>query len=913
MTSSTFRPDLNMATHLNAAVHYKNILGKFDIPVNKIPGTVRCPVCGSHGALHVCEDGRNGYWYYCDNAACAFSGDSYQLYAAAKHLTLKNAVRRLLEGKIGQLTPMTVESYLRATEQRVEVHKFWARSQEELVRGLGCEPFGAQILRGYHLEEQVWQEDWSRKLRPYLGMAYRNDIHRYASVNTRIPGRNRVYMITTNMILPGLLNGFTCFDVFRGIRRSFCVRLQGMDRDGLMFLNMLHAYNDVVYAIGCPELTMAIHCWASRSLYEKLPVIGWTAGVDNAWKQVNAEKIILWEPDCALELYRTAKHIDLLGGNPYVSAKPTERADNPFDTIMPESATYLLREMRESSKPWLEALRNKLIGNRFWGDNVELLQGVALDVNQRLGLLQTARNEEEHRQLGELLDCGGVAVTLDIQFRRKLVQRHNCWYVLERSGEECLALDAIPIVHSRITFPNGSALYRGDIIHKDVKIPFSVSTDTLKKLGDIEWLRRHVAAHGNGAYPVIDLPNNMTNKIFMYACRFHEPKQLAGINTLGWDERSLSFIFPNFSVSCHGEFEDANCVLQEEHPADNLPLPGEIPVGLLYRYLTDTPTHACYWATLSCVIANILAPSIAKQMGGTAIMATSGGMAQLVLDKVIRECGLRRIQLEEKTDYAQLRTQEAAHNLPVCVGYFAPGRTALYKRLEQGSTSDLILLLTDKATAMGLALQKDWAFVQPVDATPAMEDLEGTEILMPHILAYFQKQERKLPHGFYSDLTEGQDKQHLAMQVLHFVSLWIRDVFEVKNRDVFTRARTYIAPHSITCDRDQDIVFLYFLLTLVYEHGAPFKEEGRVSRNSTATIAVSHDVGEVFINRQRLQAFLKRERLPMLYNPSHVTEAFMQKGVLIREELSLNAAGWVISKDHYLKVWEAYKRTTGRT
>ena len=901
-------PPTLAANRLNNLIDCKTILSRYGSRVNKVPDITTCPLC-KNKTMWVMVHDNGGNWYHCNTAGCQFSGDSFQLAARHDNITLRNAIPAVLGDKMSMVSKPVIERYLDINEAKhIPIYQYWADCQVDIVRGLGATQIGQDLIRKFRMYKQVGRPGWARRLGQHIGMTKLGSLRKIMPDQHAPLGEAERIMLNTPLYgMPGNISGYAVFDVFGDKYRAKACRLPWMESCGVAFMNVLNVYNDDVYVIGPLAMALAMQIWAYQSHSDSLPIVSAGDETTTAWKHIHARRYILWDPEDSRRLFSTAKRI---GKNVCIATRPATHPVDPFKLMENHSASFMLNKMETSCVPWITALKDKLVSkNEEYGHNMELLAHLELSADQRFDLIQACVDDDERLIIKDYVESNEAPVTVMLDSNRKLIERDNGWHCVIRAGQESLILDAIPVVTHRVTFPDGTAVFKGYIRHGSRAINFVVDTETLKKVGEEAWITSTVAANGEGDYPFIHTPIFLKNKIFAYSMRLHKPEQVSGINKIGWDDNSSSFVFPKFAINYHGRFEEANCLVSDNHPAISMKMPVDVPMGALHRWVKQCSTSTSYWAAMSCVVGNMIAKALGKPTFGAAVLYNYSGMGQLILDKIKEECRLESVDLISKADYSNLRLREVAHNIPLIVET-DQARLGITEKWLRNSDDKHCLKMIDRDFAVAMSLHPNWVYLTLPEASPDLDKMGGTEVVLPHLLAYFLKLNRKVrPYtASHSDPVLspeagilGRDDHHIVYLAVSLIEQWFNSM-GVANEHLFLAVRRLIQTHSITGESDMGHRLLNMVFYNMHKERLSLHEGRSMRCTSNSAIFIANGAKEVFINRGRVYSVLQRHQLPHDFNNNKITAGFLSSDALVREEVGISASGWILK----LKYWKSY-------
>ena len=318
---------------VNASIHYQDILPALGVEVNAAPALTTCPICRSH-SLWMSSDYLGGYWYSCSAERCQFAGDSIQLYAVARKITIEHAVSEIVAKspacKLSKLiTRSKLDDYRHMLKRsRMDVNVFWRACQEHVLRGHGTTPDGQWLLRNYRLDRQADKPDWTLQMGNRAGLAMVKDVN--AMVSEPLSGNPaKIVLVTPMFDLPGRISGLAVMDQYGGEFRWSANRIVGSRIDGLSFMHVLNLFNEEVFAIGNTAWAMAMHSWAANDLQVPLPIIGYSGYSADAWGAFKAKRLIFWEPEESGMVFNIARQLRI--PEILIASGPRPKSTDPYE------------------------------------------------------------------------------------------------------------------------------------------------------------------------------------------------------------------------------------------------------------------------------------------------------------------------------------------------------------------------------------------------------------------------------------------------------------------------------------------------------------------------------------------------------------------------------------------------------
>lgn len=877
-------------TSLNACIDPTTILQDIGVRVNHTPDITTCPLCRGREFM-VNADPAGGGWYCCNT--CHFAGDSIELVAQVNSFGALQAIEKLRRAdSTGSFTQRNIDDHMHWAGRRKAVNTFWESCSDRDFILKNASEGGRAMLESFKISKQLQTSDWHNKLGQFVGLTttafYRSTVEPEDKGN-KLPGAaGKNYLISPLFDAPGRIAAISAFDIYAGNKRSDVIRLPGGSTDALMFMNGLHLFEEVLYATSDLQWALALQTWAYLSAMGPVPVVGYTLDTKQAWMNLRPKRVIFWNTETTPDVFLAARQVP---ERAYIAKGPRiSDTEDPFAKLAGSSARSMLNTMQTEAEPWLKALKDYLTSVSY-SQVQDVINRLDLAPAHRQEMLSYCQTKEEREKIATLVDTGVIQMSIPMATKgRFLVQKADGWYAQYKNEAELhLISEAMPIIETFTNFKS-KVLYTGHIRVRNKSIPFEVDRDDFS----IEWLKRFCQEHDE----IIEVHDSIGKNFSHYVLQFHNPDKLEGLDRIGWDSRDQSFVFPSYTLVNNGTFRELRRPTACNHPTQQLHAPSPFVLSHVRNWLDNTPARATYWALMTNVLANVIAPAIGERTRGIGLVDDSHVASEL-LDQVAADTysAVTKVATtgKESEILAAVLQAEQQHLMPACIDL---GSSPVAFRWINAEGDRNAFLLFRKNMMKAALLRGGWTMIQPESLASASTVLNSSASIMPAILAYFQKTGRKLPKA----------ERHYVFSVIRLIQAWLEQEFQIECPDVLKAAAKIIdvGPGDdsaglvnrfvgmVTCLTDEGVLTVDTTNDLV------------VQSNTRAAITIAGDI--VFVNHAVIQRALQNHRL---YTPgeTQLTNAFQETGMLVEDVVGLHAfLGWRLHREKWVEVAQAWNR-----
>ncbi len=634
-----------------------------------LPTLALCPLCKSHDELLISLDTVfESEWAYCRK--CKFAGDMITLVAKTWKLGIREALYKLsvtsgFEPKLGD--PKEVDNYVQRFHSRMErVTHFWQECQATHIR---AETSGLRILQ-QRLNADNVLDGWEEKGGQFLGSSTKQDVdatfnpvrvahweHQKNKRSGSFPsqlltgGKWADVLVVPFWDLPGRICGFLIIGREANVETDFvykgvidCSKDAGLAMLPALLTGAHHRLGHTKFVFTDVDIAMRFHVRHFRDHSTPLPLAAaWTDDkftTNEVWRYMSGRSIVFWGSD-RLKSIIQAKQAKGLVSLVNVTAQE-------LDTNMRHATPveWLLR-MRAKAVPWITALQEYIqplddstISNAFTLLNLPRSE---LD-----SFVEGCRDELRER-LQLIFDHPSFANHVLFEGRQVCVKSDG-WYLSKK--DERISNAVVHLEHTLITADKRS-YYRGVIKFNGAAYPFTEKTTTLKS-GMLSWAQAHLRDHARAG--VSEFYPSWDKKSLQLAIKFHAPKQMDGVDVIGWDKANRQFNFPKFAIQAGGVVTtDFACLFDNETlPAQDLPAPGMIPRTHVAALAEHNDETQIFWAVAACVAANVIASAVNRNQ--TPILLSGSGAHGIGGSAAVR-LGCQTLRLAERTPRSQPQTR----------------------------------------------------------------------------------------------------------------------------------------------------------------------------------------------------------------------------------------------------------------
>ena len=371
-----------------------------------------------------------------------------------------------------------------------------------------------------------------------------------------------------------------------------------------------------VFAVSDPLLYLDLHMRQFSHSNNAIPVVLWQdcpinsrARTRDAWKQFHDRKIVFWDPTYPIAMIQQAVAID-----GHISlAGPRDCTKTPARKYCSEDRpTVVCRKLQKTARLWPKALARLML--RLADSQIEeLFLQLQLDGPQMARVRDACKPGLRDRFDAVMAPHNlGGSVSVDGSV---VVAQDDCWYTYRQSDIQhqltqiCNAQVRLDRV---VTYPEpGHSVYSGVVRIKGEDVPFAAPSRAFRA-NAFRWLSEYLESIHK---PTLHYVPRWSNLVTHIACQFHEPATVPGVVSVGWDDKRLHFAIPGYRIGVDGV---------ELVPDPDIPMPA---VGLvLHDTITETwGRHddygsVLYWATLGCILDDVLAPALLRDTRGIGLL-----------------------------------------------------------------------------------------------------------------------------------------------------------------------------------------------------------------------------------------------------------------------------------------------------
>jgi len=642
-----------------------------------------------------------------------------------------------------------------------------------------------------------------------------------------------------------------------------------------------------VFAVDSVELYLRLHLRHFRLKAQPLPLLLWHADEKHLctypWNMFEACDKVFWTykltPDVLHQAIETNGRISLAG--------PIERTTERMrEFLYRYESEEFLRRIDRSAKHWIAVL-NERVPSMDDSEVEELFFRLRINLDRLKNLLGQC-NREVHDRVLSLMLPGQSCRTVTID-RKHVEERKSGWHLLEpKKNEEELVSDAILRIDKTICHPQAEkTYYQGRVVYKDEAVPFCVRDSQLER-DPFDWMKDFLVRQQKGL--MIYNPT-WSRKAISLACQFNEPEFVTGIESVGWDNETASFVLPNYVIRRDGTVEDfTNLAASGDTPARDIPRPDLLlPEDIEYA-LGNTEEHTLAWAVWGSIVANIVAPMINRPSRGIAVVGSSTAASARLASNA---CDCLYRQYPYKPD--DMLELEQSHRWPLTMnlsGDARVDRVNLYLAPGRGEERNCLARVS-LYQAMVLALNGGWNVVHGP---------ESPEFLLTHISkkilpAYLKHAVEDIP----DTLTQ---KRELVLNVLDDTAAWL--AAQGFDTTTIKQAAEHIWPSN---DYGNAHIFAELICQLYNEGLVTTVPEDYSDEPNAIWSVMEH--GGLFIPKGLVVAALEKKHTTPL-EPFVVSQHLMEAGVLIGELDLHDKPGWLINADWLQKVMKNWRANTAR-
>ena len=377
-----------------------------------------------------------------------------------------------------------------------------------------------------------------------------------------------------------------------------------------------------------------------------------------AWEMFGGCRVVFWDPFLGLSTLKQAIAID--GWIATCGPRPIHEKTEIRDYLEYQQPSLFCSLLQRQARPWPKALAKAL---STWSDS--RVEDIFLQLRLESPQLEKVRKAcpfELRKRLDSILASRPIQrfVRFDDHV---VVEQPDGWYCYRhrdwaRRHMELICnawLRVLQIVTHKRT---GRATYVGTIIYNGEEIPFVAAQKEIEK-DPLGWMRQFLLQCGKG---LLRYNPAWSKKIISVAASFQDPKVVAGIDTVGWDQERAAFLLPGRIIGLDGThklplIEDASLF-----PAANLKCSSE-PLPTNWHELENEYELSLFWGALTGVLSDVLAPALFRETKGIGLV---GKGAEAIGLAVAQEAGCLLREVRSVPTAKQAAEKEQRHRWPLC-------------------------------------------------------------------------------------------------------------------------------------------------------------------------------------------------------------------------------------------------------
>jgi hypothetical protein len=441
-------------------------------------------------------------------------------------------------------------------------------------------------------------------------------------------------------------------------------------------------WDRTVLALGKPLLALSLQMRHFERSQRPLPIAVWYDSITrkkqhgegqrvrtiNAWEMLGNQPAVFWMPTfCA----STVQQAIAVNGLISTVGPRSEGPDHLQEYIWKYSPRDLVKHLMHSAVEWPNALERsfgtmssaeseralrKL--HAYGADISQISRRCSSTIRPIAAQVFTAAGQRSAKL------CGGPVI----------IERAGCWYSREgRDGKETLISDGILRMDRLLNHRGERKTYiRGQIEREGKVVEFCEPMERIDR-GGLRWMREVLIQRGIGC---LSYNPKFQRRLLAIAQLFQESPIADAVTAVGWNERGLQFVLPQFAVCSGGVVGSAdNAIFASRPPARCVYPPEDLTSLELDRGATDDDPTPLFWAVLGCMVANIIAPSCHAVPSGIGLV---GEGARTMGEALAAAVGCWVFNVENAKDIRQALAAEHAHGWPVYVRHL--GRPQLRTR-----------------------------------------------------------------------------------------------------------------------------------------------------------------------------------------------------------------------------------------
>lgn len=608
-----------------------------------------------------------------------------------------------------ELTPDCIESYVeRFPNQRARVNDVWEHMSLTMVTD-HQRPDLIQRIQKEHLWNG-WNTKGQQRLAKYLGAAYRKELIAKFSIGKCIPNKGfNVFLALNCQDIPGRTSAFFLIGeegthVYNA--RVTATRFDGTTGDGgLAFLDTLSGIDKVVFATGDYRTALQLHRKQFNQSENPLKLMIYNQATKRAWSYVTADKVIFWNPELTLDVFKHAR----LVRNAYIATKPSltkRKPDEMHEYISDQPISSIMGRMEASSVPWARALATWLTDpQRPELDIHAAFVQLGLNTEERELVLSECAPSDRDR-LKAFLGQADARLRHVVINGWSFIERDNKWYHLHHDRREEIMSDTIFRLTRESLDPfSETAYWSGEIRHCDHKI--FVEGVPLKEFQKDPgtWITRQMIKAGIKV-PYFERQSSF-NHLFMGLVRKFSQYETVTMATKLGIMPDGSIMMPAFNIA-NGKVSAADDVLVRLTPIASGVRP---PMARNRQSPAEEvfPTRVRWTLLAAAFVTNWVSEFRNVPPTPIAITGDNATVAGEALEHFVRTAGMRKEKLTTHTynSIEQMASMLRQHNYPTFIDMWGAKQIALWPTKIDGS----VIAKMSPIEAAALGTNQPWIHI----------------------------------------------------------------------------------------------------------------------------------------------------------------------------------------------------------
>ncbi len=375
-------------------------------------------------------------------------------------------------------------------------------------------------------------------------------------------------------------------------------------------------WDKCIFAVSDPLLYLDLHLRQFSYSNDAIPLVLWqdspattTARTQHAWRQFHDRKIVFWDPAFSVSMVQQA--IAINGWIAMVGPRNCD-ATSLREYCNRHMPSTVCQRLQRNARPWPTALASVML---HWTDSQieDLILQLDLDA-KKLEQIRKACSPGLCDRFNSILRRHDIQGSVNVD-GGAVVAQDDCWFFYrhaDRQRQLMQICNAQVRIDRVVTYPEpGHDVYSGVVHIQGEDVPFAAPQRAFEA-NPLRWLQQYLITEHKG---LLQYAAKWSNSLIHIASQFHEPVLVPGIVSAGWDNTKLRFVIPGYCIGIDGV---------ELVPDSDVPMPA---AGLsLQDTITDVWDNyddygsALYWATLGCILDNVMAPALLRDTRGIGLL-----------------------------------------------------------------------------------------------------------------------------------------------------------------------------------------------------------------------------------------------------------------------------------------------------